>query len=185
MSLALGFYFLSDAEPLISLVSLFYCWRTESGIIIFNVKSGELTKKARLEVLLDDGYWPAFSTVRAPGHKAEWEHVGEGFLKELDFGRVWLRLNVADEGDKDEVIGEWKGDAKPFLQQTLVRDLVRNAVLGRRELTFMTKCRMVSRGSIWWMRRNARSGSSILRLVTSLVPSYSSLARVSTVCLSS
>jgi hypothetical protein len=74
-----------------------------------------------LEVLLDDGYWPAFSTTRAPGHRAAWQHVGESFVKELDFGRVWLRLNEADEGDKDDIFGEWKGDAKPFLSQTLVR----------------------------------------------------------------
>ena len=37
----------------------------ESGVIIFNVIGGQLRKKARLEVLLDDAYWPAFSTVRA------------------------------------------------------------------------------------------------------------------------
>ncbi|KAI0308025.1 tricalbin [Multifurca ochricompacta] len=91
----------------------------QSGIIIFHVKSGELSKKGRLEVLLDDGYWPAFSTTRALGHRAAWQHVGEGFLKELDFGRVWLRLNEADEGEKDDIFGEWKGDAKSFLSQTL------------------------------------------------------------------
>lgn len=92
----------------------------ESGIIVFNVISGSLAKKARLEVLLDDGYWPCFSTVRARSTNAQWEYVGEGFLKELDFGQVWLRLNEADEGDKDDVIAEWKGDAKAFLQSTLV-----------------------------------------------------------------
>ncbi|KAI9462339.1 tricalbin [Lactarius psammicola] len=91
----------------------------QSGIIIFHVKSGELSKKGRLEVLLDDGYWPAFSTIRATGHRALWQHVGEGFLKELDFGRVWFRLNEADEGEKDDIFGEWKGDAKQFLSQTL------------------------------------------------------------------
>ena len=85
------------------------------------MKSGELTKKGRLEVLLDDGYWPAFSTIRATGHRAMWQHVGEGFLKELDFGRVWFRLNEADEGAKDDIVGEWKGDAKQFLSETLVR----------------------------------------------------------------
>lgn len=93
----------------------------ESGIIVFHVKSGELSKKGRLEVLLDDGYWPAFSTTRATGHHAMWQHVGEGFLKELDFGQVWLRLNEADHGGKDDIFGEWKGEAKQFLSQTLVR----------------------------------------------------------------
>jgi hypothetical protein len=49
------------------------------------------------------------------------EYVGEGFIKEVDFSRVWLRLNEADEGEKDDIIGEWKGDAKQFLKSTLVR----------------------------------------------------------------
>jgi Ca2+-dependent lipid-binding protein len=87
---------------------------------VFNVISGHLAKKARLEVLLDDGYWPAFTTVRSRSTQALWEHVGEGFLKELDFGRVWLRLNDNDEGEKENVIAEWKGDAKAFLDATLV-----------------------------------------------------------------
>ncbi|EED81501.1 predicted protein [Postia placenta Mad-698-R] len=91
----------------------------QSGVIVFNVISGQLHKKARLEVLLDEAYWPAFSTVRPHSHNAHWEYIGEGFVKELDFGRVWLRLNEADEGDRDDIIAEWKGDAKPFLQHTL------------------------------------------------------------------
>ncbi|KAJ8517020.1 hypothetical protein ONZ45_g5719 [Pleurotus djamor] len=93
--------------------------KEQSGIIIFNVISGKLAKKARLEVLLDDGYWPAFSTIRARSAHATWEQVGEGFVKELDFGQVWFRLNEADEGDKDDIIAEWKGKAKDFLDVTL------------------------------------------------------------------
>ncbi|PCH33337.1 tricalbin [Wolfiporia cocos MD-104 SS10] len=91
----------------------------QSGVIVFNVISGQLHKKARLEVLLDDAYWPAFSTVRPRSHRAHWEYIGEGFIKELDFGRIWLRLNEADEGDKDDIVAEFKCDAKLFLQQTL------------------------------------------------------------------
>jgi Ca2+-dependent lipid-binding protein len=91
----------------------------QSGIIVFNVISGTIAKKARLEVLLDDGYWPCFSTTKARSTNAQWDYVGEGFIKEIDFGRVWLRLNEANEGEKDDIIAEWKGDAKPFLQATL------------------------------------------------------------------
>ncbi|KAF5375164.1 hypothetical protein D9758_000478 [Tetrapyrgos nigripes] len=91
----------------------------QSGIIIFNVISGNLVKKARLEVLLDDGYWPCFSTQRASSTKAQWAYVGEAFIKELDFGQIWLRLNEADEGEKDDVIAQWKGDAKAFLELTM------------------------------------------------------------------
>ena len=93
----------------------------ESGIIIFNIISGTLAKKARLEVALDDGYWPCFSTAKSGSRHAEWKHVGEGFLKEIDFSRVWLRLNEAEEGERDDIIAEWKGDTKSFLQDTLVR----------------------------------------------------------------
>ncbi|KAJ7462762.1 C2 domain-containing protein [Mycena galericulata] len=91
----------------------------QSGVIVFNVVSGNLAKKARLEVLLDDGYWPCFTTIRARSNNAQWETVGEGFVKELDFGRVWLRLNESDDGEKENIIAEWKGDAKAFLQSTL------------------------------------------------------------------
>ena len=41
-------------------------------------------------------------------------------MKELDFGRVWLRLNENAEGDRDDIIAEWKGGAKAFLEETLV-----------------------------------------------------------------
>ncbi|KAF9270554.1 tricalbin [Marasmius fiardii PR-910] len=91
----------------------------QSGIIVLNVISGELARKGRLEVLLDDGYWPCFSTQRASSRKAMWSYVGEGFIKELDFGKIWLRLNEAEEGEKDDIVAEWRGDAKAFLQETL------------------------------------------------------------------
>ncbi|CAE6471029.1 unnamed protein product, partial [Rhizoctonia solani] len=39
--------------------------------------------------------------------------------KELDFGRVWLRLNENDEGEKEDIIAEFKLDAKQFLEEAL------------------------------------------------------------------
>lgn len=92
----------------------------ESGILVVDVIGGQLDKKARLELLLDEGYWPSFSTEKARSTQAKWKEVGEGFIKELDFGRVWLRLNENDEGLKDDIIGEMKMDAKAFLDQCLV-----------------------------------------------------------------
>lgn len=92
----------------------------ESGIVVFNIISGQLTKKARLEVLLDDGYWPCFSTNKSTSTKAQWGYVGEGFIKEIDFSQIWFRLNEADEGSRDDIIGEWKGDAKAFLEKAIV-----------------------------------------------------------------
>jgi hypothetical protein len=92
----------------------------ESGIIVFHITSGRLSKKGRLEVLLDDGYWPCMSTVKARKLDAQWDYVGEGFVKEIDFGLIGLRLNEAPEGDKDDIVAEWKGEVKHFLQATLV-----------------------------------------------------------------
>ncbi|KAF5356241.1 hypothetical protein D9756_004179 [Leucocoprinus leucothites] len=91
----------------------------QSGIVVFNIISGRLVKKARLEVLLDDGYWPCFSTNKSTSTNAQWGYVGEGFIKEIDFSQVWFRLNEADEGSKDDIIGEWKGDAKSFLEKAI------------------------------------------------------------------
>ena len=93
---------------------------SESGVIVFNITTAQLTSKARLEVLLDDGYWPAFTTPMARSRTITWDHTGEGVIKELDFGRVWLRLNEAEEGTKDDIIAEWKEDAKKFLQEAMV-----------------------------------------------------------------
>ncbi|KAG8762146.1 hypothetical protein FRC11_010840 [Ceratobasidium sp. 423] len=91
----------------------------QSGILVFNIIEGQIAKKARLEVLLDDGYWPVFGTEKARSTQAHWDQVGEGFIKELDFGRVWLRLNENDEGGKEDIIAELKIDAKRFLEEAL------------------------------------------------------------------
>ena len=93
--------------------------KQQSGVVVFNVVKAQLHKKARIEVLLDDAYWPCFSTPKARSTHDEFQHIGEGFIRELDFGQVWLRLNENDEGERDDIIAEWKGDAKPFLEATL------------------------------------------------------------------
>lgn len=68
---------------------------------------------------MDDGYWPVFSTTKSSATSIAWDTVGEGFIKELDFGRVWLRLNGNDEGEKEDIIAEYKVDAKVFLDSAL------------------------------------------------------------------
>ncbi|KAF5354770.1 hypothetical protein D9756_005742 [Leucocoprinus leucothites] len=91
----------------------------QSGIVVFNIISGNLAKKARLEVLLDDGYWPCFSTHKSTSTNAHWGYVGEGFIKEIDFSQIWFKLNEADEGTREDIVGEWKGDAKDFLKKAI------------------------------------------------------------------
>jgi Ca2+-dependent lipid-binding protein len=69
---------------------------------------------------MDDGYWPVFGTPKARSMDAKWDMVGEGFIKELDFGRVWLRLNENDDEEKEVTLAEYKGEAKEFLDRALV-----------------------------------------------------------------
>ena len=101
---------------------------------------------------MDDGYWPAFSTLKAQSTTANWQHVGEGFVKELDFGRVWLRLNGNAEGDKDDIIAEWKGDSKAFLESTLVCTHTFYTVEKTKLMLSVPRCRMGVPNTSWRTR---------------------------------
>jgi len=68
---------------------------------------------------MDDGYWPVFATRKSRSSKVRWDMVGEGFMKELDFGRVWLRLNSNIDGEKEDIIAEKKIEARRFLETAL------------------------------------------------------------------
>ncbi|CUA76200.1 Protein Ycf2 (chloroplast) [Acorus calamus] [Rhizoctonia solani] len=92
----------------------------QSGILVLNIIDGQIAKKARLEVLLDDGYWPVFATEKARSTQAHWDQVGEVFIKGLDFAHVWLRLNEHDEGEKEGIMAELEVDAKQFLKEASV-----------------------------------------------------------------
>ena len=72
-------------------------------------------------MLLDDGYWPVVATPKSRSPHAHFDLVGEGFVKELDFGRVWLRLNETEDGERENIIAELKVEVRSFLEQALVR----------------------------------------------------------------
>ncbi|WVF68009.1 hypothetical protein IAT40_002771 [Kwoniella sp. CBS 6097] len=91
----------------------------QSGVLVFQVISGQLAKRGRLEVMFDDGYWPAFTTEKARSHHPTWDQVGEGFIRELDFSRIWMRINEGDESDHDDIVAEFKGDTRDFLEQCI------------------------------------------------------------------
>jgi Ca2+-dependent lipid-binding protein len=72
--------------------------------------------------MFDDGYWPSFTSGKARSTHAAWDQVGEGFVKELDFSRIWLRINANDSSnEKDDIVAEFKCDTKDFLEQCFVR----------------------------------------------------------------
>ncbi|KAJ9475360.1 Tricalbin-3 [Pseudozyma hubeiensis] len=92
----------------------------QSGIIVFNILQGQLPqskKHARLEVLFDDGYWPAYTTEKARTAHHTWDEVGESVVKELDWSKFLLKLRTGD-GD-DDVFAEFAGNTKDVLEKAL------------------------------------------------------------------
>ena len=51
----------------------------ESGILVFQVISGQLASKGAVEVLFDDGYWPSFTSTRARSTHTTWDQVSDHF----------------------------------------------------------------------------------------------------------
>lgn len=55
----------------------------QSGILVVDVIKGTLARKgARLEVHVNSEYWPAYSTEAARSTHADWDEVGEMFVRE-------------------------------------------------------------------------------------------------------
>ncbi|KAH8928049.1 hypothetical protein BT69DRAFT_651519 [Atractiella rhizophila] len=92
----------------------------QSGLFLFHITSGTLAKKgARLEVLINDGYWPAYTTERARSTHATFDEVGECFIKELDFATIRLALNESEHDNADEIYADFRTDLKAFMDETL------------------------------------------------------------------
>lgn len=95
---------------------------SQSGILVFQVISGQLAKKGFLEVLIDDNYFPSYTSERARSANNRWDQVGEGFVRELDFGRVQLRINANDDMDKEDIVAQTEMDTREFLERTLNKE---------------------------------------------------------------
>ncbi|BGP56395.1 Tricalbin-2 [Rhodotorula sphaerocarpa] len=94
--------------------------KTQTGVLAFQVISGQLAKKgARLEVLFDDGYWPTFSTEHSRSTHNTWDEIGEVLIRELDFSTVTLQLNTADKDTREDVIAKVTVDMNDFLESSL------------------------------------------------------------------
>ncbi|GAA6043375.1 hypothetical protein JCM8097_005289 [Rhodosporidiobolus ruineniae] len=96
--------------------------KTQTGLLAFQIISGSLARKgARLEVLLDDGYWPAFSTEPSRSTHQTWDEIGEVVIRELDFSQIHLALNTAEKDTKTDIIAQTSLDTTRFLDQCLDR----------------------------------------------------------------
>lgn len=96
--------------------------QSQSGVLVFQVIEGTLARKGALEVLFDDGYWPAYTSERARSAHQRWDQVGEGFVRELDFGRTWLRINANDDTQKEDIVAEVQMETREFLEQALNKE---------------------------------------------------------------
>ena len=117
----------------------------QSGIVVFNVVSGKLHDKGRIEIVIDDLEWPCVSTPKARSRTAKWEFVGEGFVKELDFSQVHLFLDAANEEGEDRVVAQWSGGIKEFLRDTLhgPKEYTLTDNNGRESSTIMIEARYI------------------------------------------
>jgi Ca2+-dependent lipid-binding protein len=88
-----------------------------AGVLVFQIISGQLSKRGAVEVMMDDGYWPSFTSTKARSTSATWDQIGEGFVRELEFSRIWLRVNADPDGE--EPVAEFRCDTKDFLEQCL------------------------------------------------------------------
>lgn len=115
----------------------------QSGILVFQVIEGKLARKGALEILFDEGYYPTYTSERSRSNHVKWDQVGEGFVRELDFGRTLLRINADPEADAPDVVAELRMNTKDFLEQTLNKvatfTLARPNGENRSTVTFSTR----------------------------------------------
>lgn len=94
-----------------------------SGVVIFKIIEGELARKdCYLEVLFDDFAFPSYVSSKARGRHQKWDEIGDGFVRELEFSRLTMRLvektdpKASDEGN---VIATLSGDTADVLKMCL------------------------------------------------------------------
>ncbi|GAA5958373.1 hypothetical protein JCM3765_004810 [Sporobolomyces pararoseus] len=92
----------------------------QTGVLAFQIISGNIAKKgARLEVLFDDGYWPAYSTEPSRSHHTTWDEIGEVVVRELDFSMITFQLNSAEKETREDVISQATMDLPSLLEDCL------------------------------------------------------------------
>ncbi|KAG0147448.1 hypothetical protein CROQUDRAFT_42936 [Cronartium quercuum f. sp. fusiforme G11] len=120
--------------------------QAQSGILVFNIMGGTIARKnARLEFLFDDGYWPAYSTEPSKSVNAKWDETGECFIRELDWSRCILKLNVAEKETREEVYAQYSCSLKDFLEDCLEgpHDFVLEDEEGGHKSTVTIQCRYI------------------------------------------
>lgn len=96
------------------------CQKFAELFVSRQIISGHIPKKgARLEVLFDDGYWPAYSTEPSRSHNTTWDEIGEIVVRELDFSMITFQLNTAEKETREDVIAQATMDLPSLLEDAL------------------------------------------------------------------
>ena len=94
-----------------------------SGVLIFKIMEGDLARKdCYLEVLFDDYAFPSFVSSKARSRHQKWDEIGDGFVRELEFSRITMRLvEKTDTKSQDEsnILATLGGDTADVLKMCL------------------------------------------------------------------
>ena len=93
-----------------------------SGVLIFKMIEGELAHKdCYLEVVFDDYAFASYTSAKARSRHQKWDEVGDGFIRELEFSRITLRLRskVDKTHEEADVIASLTGDTLDVLKTAL------------------------------------------------------------------
>ncbi|KAI4227769.1 MAG: hypothetical protein L6R40_008180 [Gallowayella cf. fulva] len=77
----------------------------ESGLLIFKLIEGTLAQSdVRVEVVMDDMVFPAFSSAKVKSKHTQFGETGDAFVRELDFSKITLRLREKTDkkGEEDK-----------------------------------------------------------------------------------
>lgn len=97
----------------------------DCGLLIFNIIQGSFAHSGvRLEVIMDDMQFPAYTTVKARSKQTHFGETGDAFVRELDFSRITLRLREKSDkqGDNEDedIVAKLQGSTSDTLQRCLV-----------------------------------------------------------------
>jgi Ca2+-dependent lipid-binding protein len=95
----------------------------QSGILVFKIIDGDLARKdCYLEILFDDYAFPSYVSSKARSHHQKWDEIGDGFVRELEFSRITMRLREKSDAkpqDLGDVIATLTGDTLDVLKISL------------------------------------------------------------------
>lgn len=101
--------------------------KAEAGVIVFQLISGDLPRKGRVELYVDDATYPAFISTKSRSVHQKWDEIGEGFVREMEFSRLVLCINTSSDDVTygEDNVAEFTCDTRELLEACLVSLLVR------------------------------------------------------------